>query len=110
MRLKTVHADVLGMRIATAFMIVALLGLTGCDPGYTFTTHSPCDASMTVDFRDSNEFGERGADPVNVGPHSTTEWTVIDPNINPPFGLLLLDRPRAGERINITIPRSACPR
>ena len=95
-------------------VVAALSGLAACDPGYELTVHNPCDASMTVDFRDSNEFGERGADPVNVGPHSTTEWTVLDPNINPPFGLLLLEGPRAGERItsdepNITIPKSACP-
>ena len=104
------------MRLAPAFMVVACLsGLTACDPGYEFTIHNPCDTPMTVDFRDSDEFGQRGTDPVTVGPHSTTEWTVLDPDINPPFGLLLFDGPRAGERIKsetleVTIPESACPR
>ncbi len=94
--------------------VVCLSALTACDPGYEFTIHNPCDAPMTADFRDSNEFGQRGTDPVTVKPHSTTEWTVLDPNIEPPFGLLLLDGPRAGERIKsdtpeVTIPESACP-
>jgi hypothetical protein len=96
-------------------VVACLLGLTAFDPGYEFTVHNPCDAAMTVDFRDSDEFGQRGADPVTVGPHSTTTWTVLDPDINPPFGLLLLDGPRTGERIEsdtpgVTIPESACPR
>jgi hypothetical protein len=95
-------------------MVVGLSQLTACDPGYQFTIHNPCDAPMTVDFRDSNEF-QRGADPVTDGPHSITEWGVIDPKTEPPFGLLLLDGPRAGERIksdepDVTIPESACPR
>jgi hypothetical protein len=95
-------------------MVVACLsGLTACDPGYEFTIHNPCDTPMTVDFRDSHEFGQRGTDPVTVGPHSTTEWTVVDAHINPPFGFLLLDGPRAGERIKsetpeVTIRVSAC--
>ena len=99
------------------FMVVmaCLLGLTACDPGYEFTVHNPCHTPMTVDFRVSDEFGQRGADPVTVGPHSTPTWTVFDPDINPPFGLLLLDGPRTGERIEsdtpgVTIPESACPR
>ena len=105
-----------GVRIAATVVVLAVLcGLTACDPGYEFTIRNPCGAPVTVDFRDSNEFDQRGADPVTVGPHSTTEWTVIDPEINPPFGLLLLDGPRAGERIpsdepDVTIPQSACPR
>jgi hypothetical protein len=104
------------MRLAPAFMVVACLsGLTACDPGYEFTIHNQCDTPMTVDFRDSDEFGRSGTGgAVTVGPHSTTEWTVVDAHINPPFGLLLLDGPRAGERIKsetpeVTIPVSACP-
>ena len=102
-------------RVQTLLIITLLSALTACDPGYEFTIRNPCDTSMTVDFRDSNEFGEHGTDPVTVGPHSTTEWTVLDPNINAPFGLLLLDGPRAGDRIKsetpeVTIPKSACPR
>jgi hypothetical protein len=96
-------------------VVACLLGLTACDPGYEFTVHNPCVDPMTVDFRDSDEFGQRGADPGTVGPHSTTTWTVLDPDINPPFGLLLLDGPPTGERIEsdtpgVTIPESACPR
>jgi hypothetical protein len=39
---------------------------------------------------------------------------VLDPDINPPFGVLLLNGPRAGERIksetpDVAIPESACP-
>ena len=104
------------MRLAPAFMVVACLaGLTACDPGYEFTINNPCDTPMTVDFRDSDEFGRSGTGgAVTVGPHSTTEWTVVDAHINPPFGLLLLDGPRTGERIKsetpeVTIPISACP-
>jgi hypothetical protein len=102
------------VKVPAAFVVlVSLSGLAACDPGYEFTIRNPCDTSMTVDFRDSNEFGQRGADPVTVGPHSTTEWSVIDPEIKPPFGLLLLDGPREGERIksdepDVTIPESAC--
>lgn len=102
-------------RVQTLLTAALLSGLTACDPGYVFTIHNPCDTPMKVDFRDSNEFGRRGTDPVTVGPHSTTEWSVIDPKIDPPFGLLLLEGPRARERINsetpeVTIPESACPR
>jgi hypothetical protein len=106
----------MSMRLAPAFMVVACLsGLTACDPGHEFTIHNQCDTPMTVDFRDSDEFGRSGTGgAVTVGPHSTTEWTVVDAHINPPFGLLLLDGPRAGERIKsetpeVTIPVSACP-
>jgi hypothetical protein len=100
--------------VAVVFSVVALSPLAACDPGYSFTVHNPCDTPIRVDLRDSNEFGEGGTDPITVGPHSTTEWTVLDPNINPPFGLLLVDGPRAGERIKsespeVTIPESACP-
>jgi hypothetical protein len=105
------------MRFAPAFTVVACLsGLTACDPGYEFTIHNPCGTRMTVDFRDSDEFGRSGTGgAVTVGPHSTTEWSVLDPDINPPFGLLLVNGPRAGELIkseipDVTIPESACPR
>jgi hypothetical protein len=47
--------------------------------------------------------------------HSSSTWTQIDPDINAPFGALLLDGPREGELIksetpDVTIPESACPR
>ena len=101
--------------VRAILIVVCLSALSACDPGYEFTIRNPCDTPMTVDFRDSNEFDQRGADPVTVGSNSTTEWTVIDPDIKPPFGVLLLDGPRAGERItsetpDVTIPESACPR
>jgi hypothetical protein len=104
------------VKYVRAFLLVVCLSwLTACDPGYTFTIRNPCNTPMTVDFRDSNEFSQRGADPVTVGPNSTTEWTVLDAEIMPPFGVLLLDGPREGERISsetpdVTIPESACPR
>ena len=104
------------MRLAQALIVVACLsGLTACDPGYEFTVHNRCGTPMTIVLRDSDEFGQSGTgDAVTIGPHSTNTWSEIDPDINPPFGLLLLDGPRAGERIksgepNITIPESACP-
>jgi hypothetical protein len=71
---------------------------------------------MTIVLRDSDEFGQSGTgDAVTIGPHSTNTWSEIDPDMNPPFGVLLLDGPRAGERIKsdapeVTIPESACPR
>jgi hypothetical protein len=99
-----------------ALWIVALLsGLTACDPGYGFTVHNPCHAPMTVDLRDSDEFKRVGISPVTIEPHSTSTWTQIDPDINAPFGALLLDGPREGELIKsetpeVTIPESACAR
>jgi hypothetical protein len=107
----------LSERITAGFMVVAgLSGLTACDPGYDFTIHNPCDAPMTVDLRDSDEFGRSGTGgAVTVASHSTNSWSQIDPHINPPFGVLLLDGPREGELIesdepDVTIPESACPR
>lgn len=52
--------------------------------------------------------------PTTIKPHSTTTYSTIDPDINPPFGLLLVDGPRAGELIKsetpeVTIPEAACP-
>jgi hypothetical protein len=97
-------------------VVACLLGLTACDPGYEFTVHNPCDAPMTVDFRDSDEFGRSGTGgAVTIEPHSTNTWSHIDPDINPPFGALLLNGPRADEIIKsktpeVTIPESACPR
>jgi hypothetical protein len=70
---------------------------------------------MTVVLRDSDEFGQTGTgDAVTLEPRSTNTWTEIDPDINPPFGVLLLNGPRKGERIkseepDVTIPESACP-
>jgi hypothetical protein len=105
-----------GRRITAAVVVVAALsGLAACDPGYGFTIHNPCDSPMTVVLRDSDEFGQTGTgDAVTLEPRSTNTWTEIDPDINPPFGVLLLNGPRKGERIkseepNITIPESACP-
>jgi hypothetical protein len=103
-------------RIAAAWMVVGLSGLTACDPGYTFTIHNPCDAPIRAVLRDSDEFGQSGTgDAVTIAPHSTNSWTEIDSDINPPFGVLLLNGPRTGERIksgepDVTIPDSACPR
>jgi len=96
-------------------VVACLSGLTACDPGYGFTVHSPYDTPIEVDLLDSDEFGRRGIDPTTIEPHSTTTWTIIDPDINPPFGLLLLVGPRAGELIksetpDVTTPESACPR
>jgi hypothetical protein len=105
------------VRLAPAFMVVACLsGLTACDPGYEFTIHNPCDTPMTVDYGDSDEPDHRlTRDAVTIAPRATSSWTDLDDDINPPFGLLLLDGPRAGERIKsetpeVTIPESACPR
>lgn len=102
------------MRVVPAFLVVVCLSLTACDQGYTFTVHNPCDTPITVDLRDSDEFGRVGISPVTLEPRSTTEWTQIDPHINPPFGALLLNGPREGEIIKsetpeVTIPQSACP-
>jgi hypothetical protein len=83
-------------------VVACLLGLTACDPGYEFTVHNPCDPPMTVDLRDSDEFAQSGSvGAVTMQPHSTISWTVVDAHINPPFGLLLLDGPRAGDLIQV---------
>lgn len=104
-------------RFAAAFTVVAgLSGLTACDPGYEFTIHNPCAAPMKVDLRDSDELERSGTGgAVTIAPHSTNTWSQIDPDINPPFGVLLLDGPLEGEFIksdepDVTIPASACPR
>jgi hypothetical protein len=103
------------VKVAAAFVIASLLGLTACDPGYDFTVHNRCDSPLTVVLRDSDEFGQTGTgDAVTLEPRSTNTWTEIDPDINPPFGVLLLNGPRKGERIkseepDVTIPESACP-
>jgi hypothetical protein len=104
-------------RIAAAVKIVAgLSGPTACDPGHGFTVHNPCDAPMTVDLRDSDEFGRSGTGgAVTIAPHTTNTWTQIDPDINPPFGVLVLEGPLEGELIksdepDVTIPAPACPR
>jgi hypothetical protein len=54
---------------------------------------------MTVDLRDSDEFGRVGISLVTLEPHSTNDSTQLDSHINPPFGPLLLDGPREGEII-----------
>ena len=105
------------VKVPAAFVVlVSLSGLAACDPGYQFTVHNKCDTPVTVDLGDSNEFNQPGTGgAVTMEPHSTTSWTMIDAHIIPPFGLLLLDGPRAGDLIksetpDITIPESACPR
>jgi hypothetical protein len=96
-------------------VVACLSGLMACDPGYEFTIHNPCDTLVSVDFRDSDQFGQSGTGgAVAISPHSTSSWSRADPDINPPFGVLLLDGPRAGELIKsetpgVTIPESACP-
>jgi len=97
-------------------VVACLSGLTACDPGYGFTVHSPCDAPLRIDLRgDSGESDRMVRNAVTIEPHSSTTWSIIDADIKPPFGLLLLDGPRAGELIKsetpeVTIPESACPR
>ena len=104
------------MRLAPAFVAVACLsGLAACDPGYSFTIHNPCDSIMTIDYGDSDESDHRlTRDAVTIAPRATSSWTDLDDDINPPFGVLLLNGPREGERIKsempeVTIPESACP-
>ena len=103
-------------RIAAALMVVGLSGLTACDPGYTFPIRNPCDSAMTVDYGDSDESDHRlTRDAVTIAPRATSSWTDLDDDINPPFGVLLLNGSRTGERIksdepDVTIPASACPR
>lgn len=103
--------------IPAAFVVAAsLCGLAACDPGYEFTIHNRCDFPMTVDYGDSDESDHRlTRDAVTIAPLATSSWTDLDDDINPPFGVLLLNGPRKGERIksdepNVTIPESACPR
>jgi hypothetical protein len=92
--------------------------LVGCDPGYGFTVHNRCDAAIKVQFFDSNEFDRaipsRVRYPTTIPPHSDTTWSTIDPDIEAPFGLLLIDGPRAGDLLKsatpeVAIPMSACP-
>jgi len=102
--------------IRAILIVVCLSALTACDPGYEFTIRNQCDTRITVDFGDSDEFGQNGlGGAVTMEPHSTVSWTVVDADVNPPFGLLLVDGPRAGDLIksetpDVTVPESACPR
>jgi hypothetical protein len=105
------------MKALRATLIVAcFFALAACDPGYEYTIHNPCDTPVSVDFRDSDQFGQSGTGgAVTISPHSTSSWSRADPDISPPFGVLLLDGPRAGELIksespDMAIPKSACPR
>jgi hypothetical protein len=118
MSLGCLRRDVAGddsMKRLLALLVVSLTGLTACDPGYTFTIHNPCDSTMTVDYGDSDESDHRlTRDAVTIAPRATSSWTDLDDDINPPFGVLLLNGPRTGERIksetpDVTIPESACP-
>jgi hypothetical protein len=102
-----------GVRVLILVGVMSI-SLTACDPGYEFTVHNPCDAPIKVDLRDSDEFDRVGVSPVTLEPHSTNAWSKIDPDIQPPFGALLLSGPREGEIIKsdtpeVTIPETACP-
>jgi len=102
------------VRVVLVLVGVICLSMTACDPGYGFTVHNPCDAPISVDLRDSDELDRAGISPVALEPHSTNTWSMIDYDIHPPFGALLLSGPRKGEIIKsespeVTIPESACP-
>jgi hypothetical protein len=107
------------MKSLRCLVTTSLCGLlVACDPGYGFTVHSPCDVRIRVAFFDSNEFDRATRSqvrhPTTVPPHSDTTWSTIDPDIEPPYGLLLIDGPRAGDLLQsttpeVTIPDSACP-
>jgi hypothetical protein len=107
------------MRVMTYLVTASLCAfLVACDPGYGFTVHSRCDTPVRVAFFDSNEFDRATPGqvryPTTVPPHSDTTWSHIDPDIQPPYGLLLIDGPRAGDLLQsttpeVTIPDSACP-
>jgi len=106
------------VKLAAAVLTVAgLSALPACDPGYSFTTHNPCDTPINVTFLDSDEFdrtiAENSRFPTPLPPHSDITWSTLDANINPPFGIFLVDGPREGEIIKsqtpeVTIPLSAC--
>ena len=60
-------------------MVAGLSGLAACDPGYEFTVRNQCDAPMTVDLRDSDEFDQSGTGgAVTIEPHSTSSWSQIE--------------------------------
>jgi hypothetical protein len=102
---------------ATIVTFVSLSALAACDPGYSFRTHNSCDTSIRVTLLDFDEFdrttAEKSRFPTTLPPHSDITWSTLDADINPPYGVFLVDGPRAGEIIKsqtpeITIPKSAC--
>ena len=108
--------------MSVARWLLALLPVLGllvaCDPGYGFTVHSQCDRPVKVEFFDSNEFDRAKLSkvryPTTVPPHSDTTWSTLDPDIEPPYGLLLVNGPRAGDLLKaskpeIRLPTSVCP-
>jgi hypothetical protein len=107
-----------GMKLAaTMVTFVSLSALAACDPGYSFTTHNPCDTSIRVTLLDSDEFdrttAEKSRFAATLPPHSDITWSTLDGHINPPFGVFLVNGPRSGEIIKsqtpeVTIPESAC--
>lgn len=106
------------MKLGAAILtFLCLSSLAACDPGYSFRTHNPCDTPIKVTFLDSDEFDrtatELGRYPVTLPPHSDITWSTLDASINPPYGIFLVDGPRAGEIIKsqtpeVTVPVSAC--
>lgn len=106
------------MKLASLVLVaLGLSAMTACDPGYEFRVKNPCDSAILVSFLDSDEFdlsdAENSRFPTKLPPHSDTTWTMGDSVIISPFGVLLVNGPRAGEIIqaptpNVTIPRSAC--
>lgn len=102
------------MKFVAVLTVVAFSPLAACDPGYSFGVHNPCDAPIKADLRDSDEFDRVGISPVTLEPHSTNTWSMLDLDIKPPFGALLLSGPRKdeiieSETLDVTIPESACP-
>ena len=106
------------MKLAAAILtFLGLSSLAACDPGYGFRTHNPCDAPIRVTFLDSDEFDQPAAElerfPTTLPAHSDITWSTLDANINPPYGIVLVDGPRAGDIIKsqtpeVTVPVSAC--
>jgi hypothetical protein len=112
-----VHRGKARSTAGAALLACLVLVATACDPGYEFRVRNPCDTSIRVVFLDSNEFSlsplEESRLPTKIPARSDRRWSTIDPDIEPPFGVYLVDGPRAGEILkapnpDITIPRSAC--
>ena len=108
----------MGVKLAAAILtFLGLSSLAACDPGYGFRTHNPCDTPINVTFLDSDVFdrtaAELGRFSTTLPPHSDITWSTLDANINPPYGIFLVNGPRAGDIIKsqtpeVTIPVSAC--
>lgn len=107
-----------GVKLAAATLtFLGLSTLAACDPGDGFRTHNPCDTPIRVTLLDSDEFDQPAAElgkyPTTLPAHSDITWSTLDASINPPYGIFLVDGPRAGEIIKsrtpeVTIPVSAC--